>query len=343
MTDDESSPDADDGAEARTLLVMLMGVGQTAALCSAAQLGLADLVKDEPRTLEELTAATGADRSSLGRLVQALVHLGVLTEPTPGRYAATSRGRLLESDAPGSLRSTAMLLGHDALVRTWPHLTGSVRNGADTFTGLFGTDAYTYARQNPDLLTVFQDAMGDQSRQEALSIRDAYDFTGVERVVDVGGGRGALLAALLSEHPAMTGVLLDVPPVIESAHAVFASGPLRDRCTLVAGDFSVAVPEGGDLYIVKRVLNDRTDAEAAALLAKVRRAIAPNGRLLIAEPDGRSPYGTLYDLMMLAVFGTRLRPEAEMRALLERAGFVLNRIIDTTAVTSLRIYEAIPA
>jgi hypothetical protein len=342
MTDAGSSPLPSDDARARAMLVMLMGVAQTAALCSAARLDLADHLRDGPRSLDALAAVTEADPVGLARLLDALIELQLLTEEGPGQYACTPIGELLRSDGPHSLKSTAMLLGHEALVRTWPMLTDSVRTGSSSFEKLFGTDAYTYAQQNPELLGVFQTAMGDQSRQEAAAMLRAYDFTGVGTVVDVGGGRGALLAVLLSSFPRLAGVLLELPPVVAAAAATFDTDALRGRCQLVAGDFSVDVPEGGDLYVVKRVLMDRTDDQAHVLLGNVRRAIVPGGRLLVAEPATNSHYGSLYDLMMLVVFGTRLRPEAQMRALLAETGFALTRRIDTNAATGLCLYEASP-
>src|SRR5262245_31984448 len=185
--------------------------------------------------------------------------------------------------------------------------------------------------------------MSDRSAEEGLVIRDAYDFAGCRTVVDVGGGRGGLLAILLQAFPSLQGILFDLPVVVESAQAVFQTEPLRGRCQLVGGDFLAAVPVGGDLYILKRVLVDRTDDEARTLLTNIRRAMVPQGRVLLADPDSRSRFGKLYDMLMLMISGSRLRTDAEVQALFAQTGFTLTRAIETRAMTTLRLLEGVPA
>src|SRR5262245_48555262 len=226
---------------------------------------------------------------------------------------------------------------------TWPHLAHSVRTGTSAFESVYGMNVYRYLPQHPAALAVFQQTMSDLSADEGLAVRDAYDFARCHTVVDVGGGRGGLLAILLQAFPALQGVLFDLPGVVEGAQAVFDTEALRGRCQLVGGDFLAAVPAGGDLYILKRVLVDRTDDEARTLLRNIRRAMAPQGRVLVADPDSRSRYGQLYDMMVLMAFGNRLRPDAEMQALFAQAGFTLTRTIETRAVTTLRLLEGVPA
>jgi C-methyltransferase len=152
-----------------------------------------------------------------------------------------------------------------------------------------------------------------------------------------------LLALLLEAFPSLTGILMDLPAVVEGAHTVFGTATLRGRCQLVGGDFLTAVPAGGDLYLLKRILVDRMDDEARTLLRNIRRAMAPQGRVLVADPESRSPYGQLYDMLMLMVFGSRLRTEAEVQALFAQSGFTLRRAIETRAVTTLRLLEGVPA
>jgi len=171
----------------------------------------------------------------------------------------------------------------------------------------------------------------------------AYDFSGYHTVVDVGGGRGGLLAILLQAFPSLQGILFDLPVDRAGGPAVFQTAPLQGRCQLVGGDFFAAVPAGGDLYILKRVLVDRTDDEARTLFTNIRRAIAPQGRVLVADPEGRSSFGQLYDMLMLMVFGSRLRTEAEVQALFAQTGFTLTRAIETRSMTSLRLLEGVPA
>jgi hypothetical protein len=188
--------------------------------------------------------------------------------------------------------------------------------------------------------TVLQQAMSDLSAQEGLAIQEAYDFTSCRTLVDVGGGRGGLLVTLLQAFPTLRGILFDVPSVVESAQAVLHTDALRGRCQLVGGDFLVAVPAGGDLYMLKRILIDRTDDEARTLLTNIRHAMAPQGRVLVADPESTSLYGKLLDMFMLMVQGGRLRTNAEIQALFAQTGFQLNRAVETRS--ALRLLEGVP-
>jgi hypothetical protein len=272
-----------------------------------------------------------------------LVHLGLCAETVPSQFTCIPLGALLQTDAPHSLRHIAILMGGEWYGPTWPRLAQSVQTGTSAFESVFGMHVYSYVQRYPALLAVFQQAMSDLSTQEGLAVREAYDFAGSRTVVDVGGGRGGLLAVLLQAFPALNGILVDVPTVVEGAQAVFHTEALRGRCQLVGGDFLAAVPAGGDLYILKRILVDRTDDEARTLLSNIRRAMAPQGRVLVADPDSRSPYGKLYDMLMLMAFGSRLRTDAEVQALFAQTGFTLTRAIETRAVTTLRLLEGVPA
>jgi hypothetical protein len=217
----------------------------------------------------------------------------------------------------------------------------SVRTGTSAFEPVFGMNVYAYFQQYPAAGAVLQQAMSDLSIQEGIAVRDAYDFSRCHTVVDVGGGRGGLLATLLQTFPALQGILFDVPAVVEGAQAVFQTEAFRGRCQLVGGDFLAAVPAGGDLYILKRILIDRADEAAHTLLTNVRRAMAPQGRVLVADPDSRSLYGQFLDMFMLMVFGSRLRTDAEVQALFAQAGFTLSRTMETRS--TLRLLEGIQA
>ena len=275
MTNTMSPQSAPDVSLAQQLLAMTLGVAQTQVLCVAAQLGLADLVHDGPKAVEALAAAIGTHAPTLARLMGVLVHLGLFAEPAPGQFMCTSLGALLQTEAPYSVRHYAMLMGGEWFAQAWPHLLQSVQTGTNAFEPVVGMNVYRYLQQHPTAGTVLQQAMSDLSTQEGLAIRDAYDFTSCQTVVDVGGGRGGLLATLLQAFPALRGLLFDVPTVVESAHAVFQTDALRGRCHLVGGDFLGAVPAGGDLYILKRILIDWTGDEARTLLTNIRRAMVP--------------------------------------------------------------------
>jgi O-methyltransferase len=270
-----------------------------------------------------------------------LVHLGLFVETAPGQFTCTPLGALLQTDSPRSVRHFVMLQGGEWYGSAWPHLVHSVRTGTSALESVVGTNVYTYLSQHPATLALFQQTMSDLSADEGLAIRDAYDFARCHTVVDVGGGRGGLLAILLQAFPSPQGILFDLPVVVEGAQALFQIEPLRGRCQLVGGNFLEAVPVGGD--ILKRVLVDRTDDEARTLFTNIRRAIAPQGRVLVADPDGRSSFGKLHDMLMLMVHGGHLRTEAEVQALFAETGFTLIRAIETHSMTGLRLLEGVPA
>ena len=227
------------------------------------------------------------------------------------------------------------------MLRGWANLPHALRTGQGALDDALGMEAYAYLQQNPAEAAVFDAAMSSVSRQESAALRDAYDFSRFGTLVDVGGGRGLVLAVLLDAHPTLRGVLLELPKVAEGARALLERHVTDGRCRIEAGDFLAGVPPGSDAYLLKRVLVVLDDERARRLLRNCRDAMAPGGRLLVAEPDPSTPYGRLYDVFMLMAHGTRLRDEAEMRELLAASGFGLVRVISTRS--ALRLFEGEPA
>jgi SAM-dependent methyltransferase len=340
--EDEMPTCLDDGlTPAQKLLTMTLGIVQTQLLNIAAQLNLADRLKDGPKPAMELAEATGMDPATFGRLLASLVYIGVLAETTPGWFSCTPMGALLQADALHSMRDVALTYGGEWFTNPWPRFIESVRSGTGVFEPTFGMKAYAYFDKNPDARAMFQGAMSSLSDQESIFVRDSYDFSSYRVVVDVGGGHGQLLGILLRSFPLLRGVLFDVPAVAESARRALQIEPFGEQCDVVGGDYNVSVPAGGDLYILKRILQSRTDAQVDTLLQNIRRAMAPGGRVLVAEPDNSSPYGRLLDMHMLVNFGGRLRTDVEIEALLTQSGFALGRTITTGSSTSLRLVEGI--
>jgi O-methyltransferase domain len=329
-----------DVALAQQLLAMTLGVAQTYVLGVAAQLGLADLMKDGPRSVAALAAATRTHLPTLARLMAVLTHLGLFVEAGPGQFSCTPLGALLQTDAPHSVRHYAMLMSGEWFARAWPHLILSLYAGSNAFEPIFGMTIYQYVQQHPAAEVVLQQAMSDLSTQEGPAVRDAYDFSPYQTIVDVGGGQGGLLATLLQALPAQQGVLFDLPSVVERTQALSQLDAFQERCQLVGGDFLEAVPTGGDIYILKRILIDRTDAEARTLLSNIRTVIGPQGRLLVADPASHSLYGKSLDMFMLVMFGSRLRSNAEVEQLFAQTGFELTRIVETHS--TLRLLEGLP-
>jgi hypothetical protein len=273
--------------------------------------------------------------------MRALTALEVFAETTRECYACTPLANLLRTDAPHSLRGYAFLMGSEQFARMWARLPHAARTGRSAFEEAFGTDFYAYLRQAPDFGAAFGEAMTSISRQEAAALRDAYDLSSCRVLVDVGGGRGLLLATLLQAYPSLRGVLLDLPPVAEGARTLLEAEGSHGRYEIVGGSYLEAVPPGGDIYLLKRVLQEHEDEPAREILGRCRAAMADGGRLLVAEPDISTRYGQLFDVFMLAVLGGRLRSEAEMRDLFAGSGLRLTRTIGTRS--ALRLFEGVPA
>jgi SAM-dependent methyltransferase len=318
---------------ARSLLVQ--------AIFVASRLGLPDLLADRPRTAEELAAATGAQAGALHRLLRALSGLDVVTADGD-RFALTSLGRSLRS-GPHSAAETAIFLGRPAVWSAWGALGDAVSDGQAAFRHAHGAGFFDYLSGNPDELLAFQALMSTQSRLQVPAVLNAYDFTSADAIVDVGGGEGALLAALLAANPAARGVLFDRPDVVARSGPVLAA--VAPRCDVVPGDFFSTVPGGADTYVLKLVLHDWDDARAARILHNVRDAIVPGGRLIIIKtvmpPGNEYHHATFLDMNMLVLTdGGRERAEEEFRMLLDEAGFTLARFIPTAS--PLSVVEAIP-
>jgi hypothetical protein len=337
-----SSPETDATELTSRLLGMIVGLGQTQVISLAAKLNIADRLRDEARTIEQLAHDTEVPLATFVRLMKTLVQMGLFEETVDKRYRCTPMGTLLQEDSPNSIRHVALLMAADFCYQTWPHLMTGLQTGDSVFRGESGAKAYSYLQENPEQSGLFQAAMGDLSRQEGIAIVDVHDFSGYRDIVDIGGGQGGLLAAILRRFPEPAGRLFDLPGVTTGARALLESDELKGRIEIVSGDFLEGVPSGGDLYILKRILMDRTDEDACVLLSNIKQAMEPNGRLLVFDADDRTLWGKLLDLMMLLNFAGRLRTEHDVIELLERAGFELVQAIDTGSPTGMRMYEAVP-
>ena len=305
---------------------MVNGYQVSHALSAAAALGISDLLADGPRTAAQLADASGAHAPTLLRLLRALATVGVYERQDDGRFALTELGGALRSDVPGSVAGWATLVGRPSYVQAWGALEDSVRTGENAFSRVHGASVWEYRAARPEEQAVFDRAMTSLSGPVADAVAQAYDFDRFGSVVDVGGGRGHQLAAILARHPGVRGVLFDQPEAV-------AAVPPGERMSVVGGDFFAAVPEGCDAYLLKAVLHDWPDDESVAILRGCRRAMAPGGVVLIVEqlldlaPD---PVRTAFsDLNMLVAPGGRERELAEYGNLLTAAGFALGRAVPT--------------
>jgi hypothetical protein len=327
---------------ASTLSRLLMGAQVSQAINVAAAIGIADLLSDGPRTSEELAARTDAHADSLYRLLRALASVGVFREDEHQRFALTPVGELLRSDVPVSLHGWAAFVGRPYIRAAWSELEHSVRTGENAFRRVHGTDVWSYRAEHPRESDIFDRAMESLTGASNRSLLDAYDFGGFETLVDVGGGNGALLAALLGEYPAMRGILFDQRHVVANAGSTLAAAGVADRCTVVPGSFFEEVPAGGDAYVLKSILHDWEDREAAAILRVCRSGMTEAAVLLLVERvvggPNEDPRTAFSDLNMLVAPGGRERTSDEWRALLDVARFGLVRT--TPTASGLSVIEA---
>jgi hypothetical protein len=301
---------------------LLSGAWLGQACYTVAKLGIADLLAAGPETAPNLAARCGADPDALLRLLRALASVGLFTQRGRETFELTGAGSLLRSDVPASARASAIMLGEEVF-RSFAELPHAVRTGTPAFDQAYGQPMYTYLATHPEVARTFHAALGSHRTVPAALSR--CDVGGARTIVDVGGGDGALLAALLTGRPETRGVLLELPEAIRQASTRFAEAGVADRVTLVEGSFFDRVPGEGDLYLLARCLHNWSDDRALAILRTVREAMRPGARLVVLEkvvPDGPGPsQAKIFDLLMLAMVEGRNRTDGEYRELIGRGGF----------------------
>lgn len=323
----------------RTLVEMLMAGRIQQAIYAAAALGVADVLADGPMEVEEIARRTGSHADALGRLLRALAGYGIFAEDDRARFALTPMASLLRTGTQMSLKPVAMWCGTVAY-RVFGEIEHTVRTGTPAFDQVFGMEFFDYLDAHRDVGALFDAFMARQTAAIASVLPTAYPFDRIETLVDVGGGRGQVLAAVLKAFPAMRGLLFDRPRLVEGAREYLGQAGVLDRCTTIAGDIAVEVPAGGDAYLLKSILHGVNDETAIRWLRNCRRAMADGKRLLLLEmilPTGNSPHPSkLMDLLMLVgSHGGRERSAADFDSLLTRAGFTLGRIVPTPSPYSI--------
>jgi hypothetical protein len=308
---------------------LMWGLAGTQCLYIVAKLRVADALAGGPRPVAEVAREVGADPDALERIVRALVAMGVFTQPEPGVAGLTDVGELLV-EGPGSTRHNAIFFG-DLTYRTWSGALTSAISGRPAFDEAFGAPFFDYLGEHPDEAETFNRAMegGSAARIPPLLERD---WQGVGTVVDVGGGNGAVLRALLEANGHLRGVVFDLPNVAASAQRDIGEAGLGERCAAVGGSFFDEAPPGGDVYLLAQILHDWSDDDAARILTRVREAMRDDAVLLVLElivPEDDRPHPSkLVDLQMLVLLGGRERTRTQWAELLRRGGFELAAVTD---------------
>jgi len=330
-------------SDRQLLIQMISGGFITQLIHVAAQLGIADMLADGAQSSEELAHRVGVHPRALHRVLRALASLGLFAETPEGRFEMTALALPLQSNTPESLRALAIMWG-ETFWRPYGELLQSVRTGEVAFTHVHGMGLFDYLQHHPQAGEIFHAAMTNLTRPHASAALAAYDFTDISTVVDVGGGNGTLLAAILHAYPQMRGVLFEQVDVLASARQTLESAGVLPRCVLEGGDFFQEVPHGGDAYLLKDIIHDWEDARAIAILENCRRAMGERSKLLLIEramPAGNAPApGKLIDITMLTITGGLERTETEYRDLLARAGLRLNRVLPTAS--EMVVIEGVP-
>ena len=317
---------------------MITGYWISQAIYAAAKFGIADHLKDGPKTVGELAAATSTNPDALYRLLRALASVGIFTEGDSRQFSLTPLADPLRSDVAGSKRALALMSG-DEQFRAWAEIDYSLRTGNIAFDKVFGKPIFDYLGDHPDKARIFDAAMVGVHGRESKAVLDAYDFSGIGVVADIGGGNGSQMTEILKRHNRMKGILFDLPHVIERAKERIDATGVPDRCKLVSGSFFDAVPEGADAYILRHIIHDWDEEKSLKILRNCHRAMLPTSKLLVIEsviPPGNEPFhGKFLDLHMLLIPGGKERTENEYRTLFERAGFELTRIVPTGSEVSI--------
>lgn len=316
------------------LTSLLFGFFSAQVTATIARLGVPDLLAEGPRSLAELAQATGADERSLQRLLRGAVGFGLLDLTVTGDFAITASAELLRSDVPGSLRATAVMFSSDEYWRSWGGLETAVRSGNVAFNSIFGVSYFAHLEQHPEQRATLLESLTDANRRAAAAIAERCDLSTARALLDVGGGDGEVLKALLKRNPQLSGTLFDLPESTGFARQKLSEAGLEERSEVIGGDFFNEVPTGYDAYLLKNVLHNWDDRQSSAILANIRTAIPEHSRLFVVEnviPEDseglRADLGAvMFDHVMMVVLGGMERTASEYRTLLEGTGFAMESI-----------------
>jgi O-methyltransferase domain len=320
------------------------GFGLSQGVYVAASLGIADCLIDGPKTCVELAELTGSHPGELRRFLRFLAANGIFREDEEGRINLTPLAELLRTDLVGSMRSEILHMLNHSSWAAWGELLHSVRSGEAAFPKVFGEDAWSYRARYPEAGALFDQMAAVMSKKEAELVLPLFDFSGVDRIIDVGGGNGEFISSILSRYPNLRGVLFDQPHMVAGAEEVLLEADVNDRCSVRPGDFFKEIPGAGDMYLLKGVIHNWNDAAAGAILQNCRKAMPAHARIVVIEsvldPLG-STAGHFKDLHMLVIHNGQERTRDEFRALLESSGFSWGGLVKTSSGISL--IEGVPA
>ncbi len=341
----------ENAAPSPSIMSLIAGYVPARLIYLAAELGIADLIAGGTTTVEGLSQHTSMHALSLKRMLRALCAYDVFEEKAPGRFTLRPMGEQLRTDVPGSLRNFARFYPDQRSWRSFGEIEHTVRTGKTAMSLAFGVDSFDWLAEHPKEAAIFNAAMADVTHLVARSAIGAYDFSAFGAILDVGGGNGAFLAAILRRSLAASGMLFDLPAGLREADATLQTAGVAGRCKVIPGDFFQSVPAGADLIILKSVIHDWDDKHAATILARCRAAASTECRLILVErvmpecmtSSAANQRAANLDMRMLTITGGIERTEQEYRQLIEGAGFRWTRSIALGPPSDQSVLEAMPA
>ena len=318
-----------------------------AALHTVARLDIAELLAEGPKPVAELAKMTGSNEDALYRVMRLLVGVGVFEPVAPRTFALAENAESLRSKSPHSVRDMVLWIGNPFHFRVWSEMGHSVKTGQPAIEKIYGKPAFEVIGELPDVAADFNTAMSGLSRDLVPNVLDAYDFSGIEVLMDIAGGHGVVLCELLRRYPMMKGILFEIPKLIDEAKCNVCSLKMEHRCDVVAGNFFDAIPGSADAYYTQHIIHDWNDEMALKILRNVRQALVGkgNGKFIVVDcvlPENASPhFGNLLDIEMLLMPGGRERTEREFRDLFAQGGFSITKILPTKGSES--VIEAVVA
>lgn len=331
--------------ETEQLNTIVFGAALSRALCTVAELGVADHIQPgKPRSAADLAKLTGAHERSLYRVLRFLANHDLFQETSSGEFDHTPLSAVLRGDAEGSYRAGAQMFHR--LYAAWDGLDHAVRTGEPGFNKVFGMPIFDYVGANPELGPILDAGMTCFHGPETAAMLDAYDFSGVNVLADIGGGNGSLISSVLQRYPSMRGILFDLGHVVARAKERLKESGVAGRCQVIEGSFFESVPPGADAYLFRHVIHDWTDDQSVQILSHCRRVIPEQGKLLVVEcviPVGNDrSISKDFDMTMMTFPGGLERTESEFRSLFKQAGFEVTSVTPTSTMVSVVEGKPIP-
>jgi hypothetical protein len=325
---------------ATELMKLISGFQVSQTIAAMAELGIADVLKDGPLHSDDIAVKTECDPASLYRLLHALASAGILEEQSERRFRLTPIGECLRSDSSNSRSAWARYVGRPYVRQSWASLADSVRTGKSAFELVHHANLWQWRGERPEETGIFDAAMSELSRSGGKAIAAAHDFSAYKLIVDIGGGQGALLAAILAEYAGTHGILFDLPHVVLKAKGLLGAANVEDRCEIIGGDVFKSIPRGGDAYLIKSVLMDESDDSVVSILGRCRSAMSPSSRIIVIEhllTPPNQPDVNYSDMTMMVMTGGRERTQQEFESLFAAAGFRFQQAVATRSPFTLLI------